>query len=103
VRAEAGGIAFALAEDPAGVHLTIPARHLHVVVDRGGVGMIDRVVMLVRLGLRVGFTADDVRGGDDPQRPAAANSCRPFAGLSWPERGLLGSMLPQDRSINREL
>ena len=42
MRTEAAGITLALVEDLVGVELAISARHVHVVVDRFGVGIRDR-------------------------------------------------------------
>jgi hypothetical protein len=46
MRAEARGVALALAEDPGGINLTVPARHVHVIVDSGGVDVVDGMVLI---------------------------------------------------------
>jgi hypothetical protein len=47
MRTEPAGIALALVEYLVGVELAVPARHVHVVVDRFGVGIINCIVLVV--------------------------------------------------------
>ena len=70
MRTEATRISLALVEDLVGVELAIFARHVHVVVDCFGVGIVDGVAVVIVFGLAIGLAADHMRRGDDLQRAA---------------------------------
>jgi hypothetical protein len=70
MRTQAAGTALAFVEDLVGVELPVSARHVHVIVDRFGIGTVDGIMRLILLRFAIGLAADDMRGSDDLLRAA---------------------------------